>query len=81
MSDRLNTLIQIRTTFRLKHHSPKTEKSYLYDIKDFLRYHGMHPPRTDLAAPQQVDALKVWVRSKNRGQGFCDRKPAKSHSH
>jgi|GEM_PF-3405824 len=59
MSDRLNALIQIRTIFRLNHYSPKTEKSHLYYIRDFLRYHGIHLPRkTDLAVPQQVDALE-----------------------
>lgn len=35
----------IHTTFRLKHYSPKTQKSYIYYIKDFLRYHGMRSPR------------------------------------
>jgi site-specific recombinase XerD len=36
---------RIHATFRLKHFSLKTEKSYLYYIKDFLRYHQMRHPR------------------------------------
>ena len=36
---------RIHETFRLKHLSLKTEKSYLYYIKDFLRFHHMRPPR------------------------------------
>jgi len=43
-SDSPQLLDQIRTTFRLQHYSPKTEKSYPYYIKDFLQYHGMRPP-------------------------------------
>ncbi|WP_299489582.1 site-specific integrase [Acaryochloris sp. IP29b_bin.137] len=45
MSDSPKLFDQIPTTFRLKRYSPKTEKFYLYYIKDFLRYHEMRPPR------------------------------------
>jgi hypothetical protein len=36
--DSLKLSERIHATFRLKHFSPKTEKSDLYYIKDFLRY-------------------------------------------
>ncbi len=45
MPDSPKLFERIHETFRLKHFSPKTEKSYLYYIKDFLRYHQMRPPR------------------------------------
>ena len=36
---------RIHETFRLKHLSLQTEKSYVYYIKDFLHFHYMRPPR------------------------------------
>ncbi|MCM1982883.1 phage integrase N-terminal SAM-like domain-containing protein [Lyngbya confervoides] len=36
---------QITITARLKHFSLKTEKSYLYYIRDFIRFHHMRHPR------------------------------------
>jgi hypothetical protein len=36
MSDSPELFERIHATFRLKHFSSKTEKSYLYYIKDFL---------------------------------------------
>ncbi len=36
---------QIRKTARLRHFSLKTEKSYLYYIRDFIRFHNMRHPR------------------------------------
>ncbi|NJM76943.1 MAG: integron integrase [Acaryochloridaceae cyanobacterium RU_4_10] len=45
MSESPKLFDRIHETFRLKHLSPKTEKSYLYYIKDFLRYHQISPPR------------------------------------
>jgi integron integrase len=45
MADSPKLFDRIHTTFRLKHFSLKTEKSYLYYIKDYLRYHQMRPPR------------------------------------
>jgi integrase len=51
MSDPPKLFERIHETFRLKHFSPRTEKSYLYYIKDFLRYHQMRPPR-DMGADE-----------------------------
>ena len=45
MSEPPKLFDRIHETFRLKHLSLKTEKSYLYYIKDFLRFHQMRPPR------------------------------------
>jgi integron integrase len=45
MTDSPKLFERIHATFRLKHFSLKTEKSYLYYIKDFLRYHQMRHPR------------------------------------
>ncbi|WP_404788660.1 site-specific integrase [Altericista sp. CCNU0014] len=45
MSEPPKLFERIHATFRLKHFSPKTEKSYLYYIKDYLRYHQMRSPR------------------------------------
>jgi site-specific recombinase XerD len=56
MSDSPKLFDRIHETFRLKHLSPRTEKSYLYYIKDFLRFHHMRHPR-DLGA----DAIRQYL--------------------
>ncbi len=38
-------LEQVSRVARLKHFSPKTEKSYLYYIKDFILFHNKRHPR------------------------------------
>ena len=38
-------LERVRQVVRLKHFSPKTEKSYLYYIKDFILFHHKRHPR------------------------------------
>ncbi len=45
MPDSPKLFDRIHETFRLKHLSPRTEKSYLCYIKDYLRFHQMRPPR------------------------------------
>ena len=45
MSEPPKLFDRIHAIFRLKHLSLKTEKSYIYYIKDFLRFHHMRPPR------------------------------------
>lgn len=47
---------RIRQTSRLKHFSLKTEKSYLYYIRGFIRFHGMRHPR-DMGAGEIRDYL------------------------
>jgi integron integrase len=56
MSDSPKLFDRIHETFRLKHLSPRTEKSYLYYIKDFLRFHHMRHPR-DLG----VDDIRQYL--------------------
>ncbi|HEY9649127.1 MAG TPA: site-specific integrase [Coleofasciculaceae cyanobacterium] len=38
-------LDRVRQAIRLKHFSLKTEKSYLYYIKDFILFHNKRHPR------------------------------------
>ena len=38
-------LDQVRETIRLKHFSLKTEKSYVYYIRDFILFHNKRHPR------------------------------------
>ncbi|QFZ91772.2 site-specific integrase [Synechococcus elongatus] len=38
-------LDQVREAIRLKHFSLKTEKSYLYYIRDFILFHNKRHPR------------------------------------
>ncbi|WP_404790640.1 site-specific integrase [Altericista sp. CCNU0014] len=45
MSESSKLFDRIHETFRLNHLSPKTEKSYLHSIKDYLRDRQMGSPR------------------------------------
>ncbi|MBD2329132.1 integron integrase [Alkalinema sp. FACHB-956] len=56
MTDSPKLFDRIHETFRLKHLSPRTEKSYLYYIKDFLRFHHLRHPR-DLG----VDDIRQYL--------------------
>ena len=56
MSEPPKLFERIHEIFRLKHLSLKTEKSYLYYIKDFLRFHHMRPPR-DMGVDEIRDYL------------------------
>jgi integron integrase len=38
-------LDKVRETLRLKHYSPRTEETYIYWIKHFIRFHKMRHPR------------------------------------
>ncbi|WP_448572693.1 integron integrase [Trichothermofontia sp.] len=44
-------LDQVRQAIRLKHFSLKTEKSYVYYIRDFILFHGKRHPK-DMGAPE-----------------------------
>nr|WP_298248737.1 phage integrase N-terminal SAM-like domain-containing protein [uncultured Halomonas sp.] len=35
---------RVRATMRVKHYSPRTEKTYCYWIRFFIRYHGIRHP-------------------------------------
>jgi len=44
-------LDQVRQAIRLKHFSLKTEKSYVYYIRDFILFHGKRHPK-DMGADE-----------------------------
>ena len=44
-------LDQVRLAIRYRHNSIKTEKSYVYWIRWFIRYHGLRRPR-DMGAAE-----------------------------
>jgi len=48
-------LEKVREVLRLKHYSPKTEKSYVHWIRQFVRYYHLRHPR-ELGA-QEVEAF------------------------
>ncbi len=35
---------RVRATMRVKHYSPRTEKTYCYWIRYFIRFHGVRHP-------------------------------------
>jgi integron integrase len=56
-------LDQVRRVARLKHFSPKTEKSYLYYIKDFILFHNKRHPR-DMGVSEIRDYLSYLATEK-----------------
>jgi site-specific recombinase XerD len=55
---------QIREVVRLKHFSPKTEKSYLYYIHDFIVFHDKKHPK-EMGANEIRSYLAHWAIQKN----------------
>lgn len=45
MEQRPKLLDKVREALRLKHYSKRTEESYLYWIKKYLRFYNLRPPR------------------------------------
>jgi len=54
-------LDQLRETFRLKHFSLKTEKSYIHYVRDFILFHNKRHPKDmevdEIRAYQSLEAL------------------------
>ena len=51
-------LDQIRSTVRARHYSIRTERTYIYWIRQFIRYHSMrHPSEDDDFAINKMDSL------------------------
>ena len=50
---------RVRECVRLLHYSLRTERSYLYWVRSFLRFHGMRHP-SELGAPD-VEAYLIWL--------------------
>ncbi|WP_202803701.1 site-specific integrase [Spirulina subsalsa] len=44
-------LDRVRQAIRFRHLSPKTEKFYLYYIRDFILFHQKHHPR-EMGVPE-----------------------------
>jgi len=51
MADPPRLMEQVRDRIRARHLSYRTEKTYLYWIRRYIRFHGMRHPR-DMAAPE-----------------------------
>jgi integron integrase len=57
-------LDQVRTEIRVRHYSRKTEQSYCYWIRFFIRYHNMKHPR-DMGATEVSDFLSFLAIKRN----------------
>ena len=62
-------LERVRQVARLQHFSPKTEKSYLYYIKDFILFHHKRHPR-EMSVDVDFEDQQITVRD---GKGKKDR--------
>jgi len=52
-------LDQVRERLRYSHYSLSTERSYVYWVRWFVRFHGLRHPR-DMGAPE-VEAFLSWL--------------------
>lgn len=50
---------QVRTVLRTRHYSRRTEKTYCYWVRYFIRYHGMRHPR-EMSEPEVREFLS-WL--------------------
>lgn len=57
-------LDQVRLAIRYRHYSIKTEKSYVYWIRWFIRYHGLRHPR-DMGAAEVTAFLSFLAAERN----------------
>lgn len=57
-------LDQMRALIRVKHYSLRTEKTYLYWVKFFIRWSGMRHP-TDMGAPEIEAFLSMLANERN----------------
>lgn len=55
----LRLLDQVRRVLRTRHYSRRTEKSYCYWIRFYVRFHGMQHPRE--LGPDSVRAFLTWL--------------------
>ncbi|MFN2596628.1 MAG: phage integrase N-terminal SAM-like domain-containing protein [Pyrinomonadaceae bacterium] len=56
MTTKPKLLDEVSRVARLKHLSPKTEKSYVHYIRDFILFHGKRHPR-EMGSPEVRDYL------------------------
>jgi integron integrase len=52
-------LDQLRERVRYLHYSPRTEKSYVYWVRAFIRFHGVRHPAS--MGPTEVQAFLSWL--------------------
>jgi hypothetical protein len=52
-------LDQLRERLRYAHYSLSTERSYVYWVRGFIRFHGMRHPR-EMGAPE-VETFLSWL--------------------
>lgn len=64
VSDKPRLLDQMRALIRVKHYSLRTEKSYLYWVKFFIRWSGMRHP-ADMGAPEIESFLSMLASERN----------------
>lgn len=64
MSDKPRLLDQMRALIRVKHYSLRTEKTYLYWVKFFIRWSGMRHP-ADMGAPEIESFLSMLANERN----------------
>ena len=57
-------LDQVRERLRYGHYSLSTERSYVYWVRWFIRFHGLRHPR-DMGAPE-VEAFLSWLANRRR---------------
>ncbi len=50
---------QVRAVIRVNHYSIRTEKTYWYWIRYFIRFHGMKHPR--VMGPKEVNEFLTWL--------------------
>ncbi len=63
-SDKPRLLDQMRALIRVKHYSPRTEKTYLYWVKFFIRWSGMRHP-ADMGQPEIEAFLSMLANERN----------------
>jgi integron integrase len=66
-------LDQVRERLRYGHYSLSTERSYVYWVRWFVRFHGLRHPR-DMGAPE-VEAFLTWLANR-RGASVSTHKQA-----
>ncbi|MHB0975343.1 MAG: integron integrase [Thiobacillus sp.] len=64
VSDKPRLLDQMRALIRVKHYSLRTEKTYLYWVKFFIRWNGMRHP-ADMGAPEVEAFLSMLANERN----------------
>lgn len=64
VSDKPRLLEQMRALIRVKHYSLRTEKTYLYWVKFFIRWSGMRHP-ADMGAPEIESFLSMLANERN----------------